>query len=266
LLRKKCAFKSIPVPTVTSLGAAAAELIADWDTMLRHQLPVLPPFESFWAVLPEFFTWLQSGAAPPALATAPITAGEQVFRPAVGLLRREGVYGSSFLESIRFAGANRLCVDLNYRSEDGRASVRRIEPYSLRRSRAGDILLFAVRSADGQSRSYRLDRILAAAVTGQSFAPRFEVELTPADLGPVPPLARSRSFAAIRQLQPRQAPAFRASRPTRRHKTGPIYIYQCGVCQKKFRHSKRNPRLGPHKAPGGWNCSGRHGIFVETKY
>ncbi len=263
LLGKKCAFKGIPVPTVASLGAAA-ELAADWDTMLRHQVPTLPAFASFWAALPEFFAWLQSGAAPPALATAPLRAGEQVFRPAVGLLRREGVQGSSFLETIRFAGANRLCVDLNYRSEDGRVGVRRIEPYSLRRSQAGDILLYAVRAADGQSRSYRLDRLLGAAVTDQSFAPRFEVELTPAGGGPVPSLARGGSVPGLRHLQLRRVPRNAPGR-SRRHKVGPTYIYQCGACQKKFRHSKANPRLGPHKAPGGWRCSGRTGFLVGTK-
>ena len=265
LLRKKCAFKKIPVPTLASLAVPEAELRADWDTMLRHQLPVLPPFESFWAALPEFFAWLQSGAvAPPVLATAPLPANQQVFRPAVGLLRRDGVQGSSFLETIRFAGANRLCVDLNYRSEDGQVSMRRIEPYSLRRSQAGDILLYAVRSADGESRSYRLDRILGAVVTDQSFAPRYEVELTPADVGPIPSLGGGGSFARIRQLQPRRVPSFRA--PPRRYKVGPIYIYQCGVCQKKFRHSKRDAHLNKHKAPGGWPCSGRRGFLVETKY
>lgn len=265
LLRQKCAFKGIPVPTVASLDTAAAELVADWDTMLRHQLPVLPPFASFWAVLPEFFDWLQTGAAPPVLPTAPLRPGEQVIRPAVGLLRRERVRGSSFLETIRFAGANRLCVDLNYRSEDGRIGVRRIEPYSLRRSQAGDILLCAVRAANGESRTYRLDRILGAIVTDQSFAPRFEVELTPADPGPIPSLARG-GLAGIPRLQVRGAGGARAPRSSRRARGGPTYIYQCGVCQKTFRHSKANPRLGPHKAPGGWECSGRSGFLVETKY
>lgn len=266
VLRKKCDFKGIPVPTVTSLDPAATELIADWDVMLRHQLPVLPPFDSFWAVLPDFFMWLQSGAARTVLASAPLPADEHLFRPAVGLLRREGVRGSSFLETIRFAGANRLCVDLTYRSQDGRAGVRRIEPYSLRRSRVGDILLFALRSSDGQSRSYRLDRILGAVMTNQSFVPRFEIELTPADPGPIPSLDRGVAFTSIGQLQPRRAPGDRAPKPSRGYTTGPTYIYQCGVCQKKFRHAKQNPHLGSHKAPGGWKCSGRTGILVETKY
>lgn len=225
VLRKKCDFKGIPVPTVTSLDPAATELIADWDVMLRHQLPVLPPFDSFWAVLPDFFMWLQRGAARTVLTSAPLRADENLFRPAVGLLRREGVRGSSFLETIRFAGANRLCVDLTYRSQDGRTDVRRIEPYSLRRSRADDILLFALRSSDGQSRSYRLDRILGAVMTNQSFVPRFEIELTPADPGPIPSLGRGGTFTVTGRIKtsrcerPASAPqdhhgAPRPARPT----------------------------------------------------
>lgn len=56
--------------------------------MLRHQLPVSPPFETCWDVLPEFFAWLEGTAALPALATAPLGAEDEVFRPPVGLLRR----------------------------------------------------------------------------------------------------------------------------------------------------------------------------------
>ena len=145
VLRRKCAFKSIPVPKFADFAAAPAELIGDWQAMLGHQLPVLPPFKSFWNVLPELFGWIETGAARLVPAIAPIGADEEVFRPAVGFLRREGVGGSSYLETIRFAAANRLCVELDYVNERGVRGVRIIEPYSLRRTGAGDILLFAVR-------------------------------------------------------------------------------------------------------------------------
>jgi predicted DNA-binding transcriptional regulator YafY len=97
---------------------------------------------------------------------------EQLFRPAIGLLRRAGAVGSSSLEAIRFAAANRLCIDLHYQG-----SVRRIEPYSLRRTRAGAILLFAVRTQNGESRSYRLDRIEGTVITDETFTPKFAIEL-----------------------------------------------------------------------------------------
>jgi hypothetical protein len=93
-----------------SLAGATAELLGDWQAMLRHHLPVSPPFETCWNVLTEFFAWLESTAALPALAPAPLGAEEEVFRQPVGLLRRQGVLGSSFLEIIRLAAVNRLCV------------------------------------------------------------------------------------------------------------------------------------------------------------
>jgi predicted DNA-binding transcriptional regulator YafY len=71
---------------------------------------------------------------------------------------------SAPLEVVRFAAANRLCVDLDYRDENGRRSVRTIEPYSLRRSGAGKLLLFAVKADSGESRAYRADRMIGARV------------------------------------------------------------------------------------------------------
>lgn len=53
-------------------------------------------------------------------------------------------------------------------------------------------MLHAIRSDSGEHRSYRVDRMQGASVTGQSFAPRYLVELT--SEGPLPvarPLARS---------------------------------------------------------------------------
>ena len=40
-------------------------------------------------------------------------------------------------------------VNIDYRDQKGKRSTRAIEAYSLRRSRAGDVLLMAVRADDG---------------------------------------------------------------------------------------------------------------------
>ena len=82
------------------------------------------------------------------------------------------------MQNIYFAAANRLCVDLRYGG-----TVRAIEPYSVRRTRDGHLLLYACHAADGAVRSYRLDRIEGAEVTPRPFVPRFAVELT--ERGPV---------------------------------------------------------------------------------
>jgi predicted nucleotidyltransferase component of viral defense system len=248
--------KNMAVPTLARLAGAAVELLADWQAMLGHQLPALPPFESFWAALPEFFGWLESGAAPPALVAAPIGVEEEVVRPPVGFLRRQGVAGSSFLELVRFAGANRLCVDLDYGG-----SSRRIEPYSLRRTLAGNIVLYAVRADGGEPRSYRLDRIQGVRVTGEAFAPRYIVELSPTDLG-IPPTAQGSAGPARSSLPVGVRRSPRTSRP----RGGPRCIIQCTVCGKKFARITQDQRLRPHKSPQGWDCSGRMGFLVEMKY
>ena len=48
-LEKKCAFKGISVPTMNVLESKPerAELETEWENMLGHQVPVLPPFEQF---------------------------------------------------------------------------------------------------------------------------------------------------------------------------------------------------------------------------
>lgn len=257
VLKQKCGFKGIRVPTLADLAGATEELVADWRAMLGHQLPDLPPFESFWNALPELFRWLEGGAGPAPLAAAPIRVDEEVVRPAVGALRRAGVRGSSFLEVIRFAAANRLCVDLAYDN-----SLRRIEPYSLRRRRAGDILLCAVRSDSGETRSYRLDRIQGAQVTNQTFTPRYAVELSPTALGPIPALTRPSSAVRLGRSLGVSPRGRRGARP----KSGPTYVFQCSVCGKKFEHSTNDPHLRAHKAPGGYACSGRRGFLVDSRY
>jgi predicted nucleotidyltransferase component of viral defense system len=196
VLSQKCAFKGISVPTLSGLAAATDELVSDWQAMLGHQLPALPPFDSFWSALPEFFAWLEGTAVPaipPALA---IAAGVEILRPEVGAFRRQGIAGSSYLEVIRFAAANRLCVDLGYEG-----SSRRVEPYSLRRSKAGQVLLYAVRSDSQLVRSYSLDRIVSARASDQRFVPRYAVELLPSNTGPIPPTKRGarRDRSAVRR-------------------------------------------------------------------
>lgn len=79
------------------------------------------------------------------------------------------------LELIRFAGSNRLLVEIDYQAEDGRWGPRVVEPYSFRMSRDGNLLLF-VRNDRGELRSYRVDRIAGVRVLDRTFQPRFFVE------------------------------------------------------------------------------------------
>jgi predicted DNA-binding transcriptional regulator YafY len=79
------------------------------------------------------------------------------------------------LELLRYAGVNRLKVDVDYRAEKGRQGPRRVEPYSLRQTQDGNLVLFVVND-QGALRSYRVDRIAGIRPTAVQFTPRFRVE------------------------------------------------------------------------------------------
>jgi len=179
-LARKCEFKGIPVPTYAALTDRPERVAieVEWEQMLAHQLPVCPPFGEFWQELPAVFDWLNEKATVPVLAA--ISSGrtpmDTDWRPPA-MVQAWGA-GASSLETIRFAAANHLCVQLDYTKENGERSTPTIEPYSVRRTSAGDLLLFGVKTDSDESRSYRLDRIQSATVTRQAFRPRFAVELT----------------------------------------------------------------------------------------
>ncbi len=230
--------------------------------MLAHQLPALPPVSALWDALPEFFTWLWNGEAPVVPGAYKLGRGETTIRERTMRLPLRGI-SQSYIEVIRFAATNRLCVDLDYQ-----CSTRRIEPYSLRRTQDDNIILHAWSVDKDEHRSYRVDRIQGARTTGQTFSPRYAVELTPEGPVSMPPTQRSSrsewggSMSARSPSRPRR----QAARPFSTFSQGPIYVYECSYCGKKFRRKKQNVKLNPHKTPDGYPCSGRTGYLVDTKY
>ena len=80
VVREKCDFKGIPVPSFAALQPFRDELTGDWQAMLGHQLPMLPPFEAFWSTLPEFFAWLEQGATPAGVYVKNVMFGEGVWK------------------------------------------------------------------------------------------------------------------------------------------------------------------------------------------
>lgn len=159
------------------------------------------------------------------------------------------------LETIRFAAANYLCVDLVYENK-----TRRIEPYSLRRTAEGNYVLHAIRSDSGEHRSYRLDRIQGASVTSQSFSPRYVIELTAT--GPVP-VAESTAQPQSSPTGPRKT---RTTWGTSLSGGGPVYVYRCASCNKTFRRKSMDGSLNPHKNSRGYPCYGTYGVYVKTTY
>ncbi len=258
VLRQKCAYKGIALPTFEGLESHRADLEAMWGDMLRHQLPVLPPVVDFWAALPEIFTWIMGGTEAPQRAriepgSTEITVRSRVLPMAVPLRSRAP------LEIIRFAAANHLCVDLAYDR-----GVRRVEPYSLRQTAEGNFVLHAIRSDSGEHRSYRVDRIHDASVTGQSFTPRYLVELSPAGPLPVAPVASRPSMAGSGSWGARTTA--RRRRAMASSSGSPVHIFRCTVCGKTFQRKAMDGHLNTHKQPSGYECPGRIGVYVRTKY
>jgi hypothetical protein len=168
-----------------------------------------------------------------------------------------GSRGQTFIETIRFAAANRLLVNLDYRDQHGRRSTRAIEAYSLRRSRAGDVLLMAVRADSGEPRSYRVDSILGVSPTQTSFSPRYPIELTPSGPQSIPLTSRSAQIVTPRASLRRRSRAWGG---------GPAYVFRCTVCRKLFERKNYDGTLRPHKNPAGYQCYGTYGTYVRTKY
>lgn len=260
VLKQKCDFKGIEIPSLPDLEPHQPDLTAAWEHMLAHQLPVLPPYESFWEGLPEFFDWLNGRPSPEIPAAFALSGGETVLRDR-RLRLPVGEQTRSILEIIRFAASNRMLVELQYQG-----STRLIEPYSLRRTKAGDVILHANRAEDGGHRSYRIDRMEGARVTNQTFTPRYEIELTPTGPVPIPPTPRT----AVGRTPSRSPFRTPRTRTPRRQKSSfgqkPVHIFQCPICEKKFRRSRFDGQLNPHKNKEGFACPGRMGIFLETKY
>jgi predicted nucleotidyltransferase component of viral defense system len=258
VLRQKCDFKGIPVPRGPDLDRHRGDLEGAWGHMLGHQLPALPPVDAFWSVLPEFFAWLEGGLAAAIPAAFAGASGETVIRERA-LRLPIGIVGQSALEIIRFAAANRLTVELAYQG-----STRRIEPYSLRQTQDGNVVLHAWNIDRNEHRSYRVDRIEGARTTNQSFTPRYAIELTPSG-----PVVIPRTAAPARETRIQASP-FRPARAPRPRKMtaahGPTYVYECPYCRKKFRRKTMTSTLNAHKGANGYACPGRSGMYVKTEY
>ncbi|MEW6269194.1 MAG: nucleotidyl transferase AbiEii/AbiGii toxin family protein [Thermodesulfobacteriota bacterium] len=254
LFQGKCAGKHIATPSAVELVrivSAAPELRSEWSNMLAHQLPVLPVLDELLRRLPPLLGWIdEPRAAPPEvrLAAVPGGARETVVAPA-------GIryWGSGLpLEAIRFAGASRLLVEFDYHGKH-----RVVEPYSLRRPQTtGNLLLYGWEQASAQMKAFKVAEMGSVRATGTSFQPRYRIEFTPHGGLSAPP---TRSPARIGSSRPRPVGGGRGS--------GPVYVFECTYCGKRFRHAKNDPTIRKHKQRNvDWDCPGRRGHFVGTEW
>jgi predicted nucleotidyltransferase component of viral defense system len=246
VLTDKCNSKGIPLTTLEQVinSPHVDELRSEWKNMLGHQLQALPSFDLFWNELPNLFAWLDGSYMPEVLEAMPIQGDEDLAwtPPPTTWSWGRGIP----LESIRFAASNHLCVNLEYRNKK-----RIIEPYSLRRTKTGNLILHAVRVDNRAHRSYRVDRIQSVDVTDRPFKPKYKVE-----------------FEQAGQIHAKSTPRKSDTRKPRGKSSrfGPTYVFECPFCGRTFRRKKNDSKLRSHKDRNGLECPGRRGWLVETEY
>ena len=182
LFTQKCGGKGLPTPSAARLleiVAGSEELRSEWENMLGHQLPTLPGLDDLLARLPGLLAWIdRPEAALPeaALAAAPVPADTIQIAPAS--IQYWG--GGLPVESVRFAGTNRLMIEFDY---DDKHRV--AEPYSLRQAGTGNVLLCAGEPGSTHIKAFDTAKIHNLRATNRNFTPRYRVEFTA--IGPQPP-------------------------------------------------------------------------------
>jgi hypothetical protein len=191
IARRKFEFKELGPPTVERiLGQVEKEtLVAAWNQQLRHQLPHLPPVETFLDDLRGALAWwlepALAPAEPPAIPTPP--SEQPVRRERFPVMATSGAPGrvgapsaralGAPLDRIRYAARSRLCARVCYHG-----AARTVEPYALRLARTGNLLLYVYEldcdgRTTGEAKPLEVAEIEVAAVLDRPFRPRFRVEL-----------------------------------------------------------------------------------------
>lgn len=240
-LMKKCAFRGIEVPTFESVSEHEKidELEPQWANMLEHQLPKLPPLESFWEDVSPFFDWLHGSLNEERLVTTE-KAGEMPLRfGRVSYGRIEPI-----LHKIQFSAASRVCIKMVYKNKE-----RTIEPISFRTSSTGNRLFYGYERDSNQVKAFSISDIQSIEITNITYHEKFPVEINSSGAISMPPIRKQQSERSISITRPRVTGS------------GLKYKFRCSVCGKLFSKTSHDPTLGEHKNKSGSKCFGRHGIF-----
>lgn len=252
----KCESKGLPIPSSDELLILVQqneELRADWANMLAHQLPNLPEIDGTVARFASLIGWIDKPEFVPAEAALGAAVRASVDHRSIPLSGIQYWGGGSPVERIRFAGANRLLLEFDYHDDH-----RVVEPYSLREARTtGNILLYARELHLDHVKAFKIDEMLNVRTTNTGFTPRYRVELSAQ--GPLSIPEITRNPAAIR------SPRLSGTRRTNAFQ-GPIHVFECTYCGKRFKRQKYDAQLKPHKDKTGWDCPGRTAYFIDTIY
>jgi len=224
VFRDKCNAKQFATPT---------------STLIREAVAAAVEIESEW-VDPDF-------VEPAPLSPAPARLSERLVAPGAAQLWWTTVP----LESVRFAGMNRLLLRFSYSGQ-----MRTVEPYSLRRSSRGNLLLYAREFESAHIKAFDVSKISNLSTTETTFSPRYRVEFTPfGELSMPGPV--STGFARTRKIR---------KYPRRQHAAGPTYVFVCPACRREFRHQTNDSTLRRHGvAAGAHYGSGRRGYLSRIE-
>lgn len=186
VLNKKCGYKKIPVPTYLSIKnhEKLEELNAQWHNMLAHQLPALPPLDSFWSDLEPFFEWIEDNLQEQELVSSSEMDGE-IFQPG----RIANAFSiNSIIHKIQFAAANRVCVALTYNGK-----IRIVEPLSFRQAKSGNKLFYGFERDSQSLKAFTLLKIQGVTVTNSSYSEKqYAIEINAKGPIVMPPIRRKR--------------------------------------------------------------------------
>ena len=274
ILKEKCTFKGINLPDYPLLESHKQACSDGWEQQLKHQLPFLPPFESFWDELELFFMWLENKIK--TTQSQPIGTRSRIAEHSITDINKFRSVGANMLDSVRFASTNHLCIELDYQKENGIRKTYTVEPYSLRQTSEGNLLLYTLEyGTKGPPKSFRVDRIMEARISKLTFIPAYTVEFIPSIIEfsgkkkVISPMARKTTAPRIKKIKTLNSsiPIGRKVLSGRKIKQRVIkYSYQCPYCEKKFHRIKQNNKLNAHKNKNGWDCPGKTGLYIGRRY
>jgi predicted nucleotidyltransferase component of viral defense system len=184
VLIKKCGYKKIEVPTFLSIQGHEKidELASQWKNMLAHQLPTLPPLESFWDDIEPFFDWIEGNLKEEQLVSYS-KIDEEPYQPG-------RVFGISLLNSIinkiQFATANRVCISFTYHNK-----ARIVEPFSFRRAKNGNPLIYGYEKDADTPKSFSLHKIQDLSITNLPYREkRYPIDINASGDVVMPPIRR----------------------------------------------------------------------------
>lgn len=173
---KKFKYKNLPTPSLEYIisNIDLEMLKSNWEHQLSHQIPILPPVNSYIEDIKNAISWWLEPKKYQILKKIPKVSGKVIPRE---LFPKAASALSSIIEKIRFASQNKLCVLISYNNSD-----RLIEAYSLRFSKTRNKILHGWEiekdnKTINKQKNYNLDQITSATITNQLFSPRWEIEL-----------------------------------------------------------------------------------------